>query len=541
MKQGKRVVLVTGSVNFFENEIKPWLEQEKIYYKWYKQANGNDQDLLNINVSWSQHQNQKRKRKLDTAVEEQIVPLQLIAYTNRITVGLSYELEDVDDLYIYGMPGSILPRLLFQMKGRIRFLKNDTISVYIFPRKDEQVLTSFDQLQKNFLSRRQILSFLKEEDDQKHSWASAWIKWQKDYEWVARQYCYDELEINLSKNNFLFEMIKLCIHHGLDWIFLSCFHSDPLLDSADTQSVLSIEDVKKEIEQNSFELFSTLKLVTPLHFKEYPQQNQKEKLQIRKSKLYYTFILHDFVSRGEKPTAIREEKLPWSLSLEQNKILWEFYKIYNNKSLRKKVFHNLLIKNFPKPEQWTGLLNQGSIFHIGQEFFPKQVALYKILYHMITSLGWKHVADYESIVSTQDTLTDERKRKFIINKISEYQTLREGYKESKPANLPGLLRKISLCLKNFSGQEIIPYCVECDTNGPCAHIKKGREKIVYKQIKKIDSSGKQIKLYCFTYKIKPSQSDDLLASTKEIFSFIPINQSESEPESERPVDGEQGR
>ena len=61
--QGQRIVIITGSIKFFEEEIQPELIQKEIYYKWYKQGNGNDIDLDDINHSWNETQIIIKKKK----------------------------------------------------------------------------------------------------------------------------------------------------------------------------------------------------------------------------------------------------------------------------------------------------------------------------------------------------------------------------------------------------------------------------------------------------------------------------------------------
>ena len=484
--------------------------------------------------------------------------LQVIAFTNRITVGISYELNDFDHIFIYGTPGSVLPRLLFQMKGRIRNIKNDFISIYILQRKDYSLLISFNQLIKNCFSRRQILSRLKQIESTNNndnnndnnsmqqsfqSWMKEWINWQKEFPWMIRQYSYHELEVNLAKRNFLFEMIKLCLHHGYNWVFLSCYDYDFLFpihpnneisnlkedDEPTTTTTTAVNfNFLKQIQENDFISFANLKLLPRSELrKEDIYQSQKEKLQIRKSKLYFTFVLKDFFTICDEVYTtttttttkhVADSKFSGGLlTLKQNEILWEHYKVYNNNKLRTKIFHNFLLQQFPDPLQWTFLLNSGSTFHIGQEFAPKQVVLYKLLFELCSILGFKKVNDYQTIVETETSFKEETKRTLFIKKINEYQILIEGGKKKIPSNSPGLIRRLNLYLKHFSGQTIIPYCLLCFSNGPCNHIKKTGQ-VQYRQIYLKENSGKTFKLYCFTYKISPSDSDDFLRITQEAFS-----------------------
>lgn len=505
----QRLVVITGSIKFFEMEIEPWLQANQIHYKWYKQNNGNEQDLIDINSSWSK----KRKRDHQT--------MQVVAFTNRITVGLSYEQFDFDSIYIYGSPGSVIPRLLMQMRGRIRSLKESTISMYIFPRSDERVLTCYESIWNNMRARRHLLERFRCEEHEKlgetkWEWSQAWGSWQKEYEWVTKQYCFHELEINLSKSNFLLETLKQFIHNRYSWVCNDCFFwKDSLFPHSGSVAV-------SPSHAENFEFFASLPLVTRKELRILQQKRSNEnKFQTIKSKLYYTFALQEFHIREENEKQICLKPL----TLNQNKLLWSLFKIQNNKQLKKKFFYNWLLHFYPLPSQWATLLNKGSLFHIGQEFCPRQVVRYRLIYEIVTRLGFAHLNDYETVISSRMILGKEEQRSKMIGLLQESEVmfaLNKSQDRELKLNLPGLIKKISNLLLGFSGHKIVPYCVTCPqkqqqrgTFGPCLHIK--RKQVQYQQYKTRDDQGNKVKLYCFTYKMIASEVDPLITEIKKEF------------------------
>ena len=227
-----------------------------------------------------------------------------------------------------------------------------------------------------------------------------------------------------------------------------------------------------------------------------------------KSYLYFTYL---------HPSALKQESdtIALQCTYQDQKSLWALYKIHKSKKTKSLFIHNWFVHLHPNP--FSSLLSaetkeETNLFSISSW------SQYRFLFSMITLLGWKHFLDTETIVSTEKVFLQEQKALILHSYLEKYETLTTfDYlpHSSFPTPTPptststlstqpayaGLIRKLSKYLKEFSGQSILPYCIECASLF-CSHT---TSRIQHKVIKK-----NKIRFYCFYYKLYPSGTDELI-------------------------------
>jgi hypothetical protein len=535
----KRIVIVTGSIHFFETEIEPWLQTQHIGYKWYKQDSGNQYDLQDIHQCWHsevtvKQKGSSKKRKCpsepsenhidaeDMAIDDEEkdyqVTLQVVAFTNRITVGLSYELHDFDTIFIYGTPGSIPPRLLMQMRGRIRNLSEPNIYMYIYRRGDNRALTSFTAIKSYLQRRRSVLGGIRYEQDP--LWKKDFDHWQTHFDWLVSQYAFHELERSLASSNFLLETLKQLMHHGDSWQFVPPFQCEPLESSSEKEHK---EEMLQPISPYKEFLDSPLVSWGELKRKTQNKLNKQDlDMQICKSRLYYTYCnpLH------ENPGSL-------ILSSQQTAILWEIYKLYQSKPTRRILWQFCMSYWYPTPSLWAEKHNQGDVFQLGQEFFPRQVARYRILNDILSFLGFQNINDFHTVCFTKTCLHTTSQIQSFLKLLQDYDCI--GSKEALSTkipfrNIPGMMQRVSRFLTKFSGQHLSPFCDRCQLfqQGKlpvCPHIKGKRIRYFqgWEQKKEQKTTAKPTKtrkkLYFFTYKLQAGIFGDLRTQIATHFSW----------------------
>ena len=465
--KGQRIVFISGSIDFFERDIESWLQQNKIGYKWYKQNSGNEIDLTDIHFYWNKQtvlpivniENGRKRKWIEDLNENEMEykKLQVIAYTNRITVGLSYELNDFDSMYIYGSPGSVVPRLLLQMRGRIRFLQEKSISMYVFPRQDRLISTDFQTIRNHFIIQK--------------------THHHDEPCWLLDQYCYHELEINLSKRNFLLEIVKQLIHHGYSWVFASCFqeHLPTFGDNLEKRVVLdNIPLISYE-----YDRFCQISISMINEWNTYkPAKNTYERMQQIKAYLIQTFF-PSFLNVN------KEKNLPY----ECNELAWTLYRLF---SLRKQKI--LFLNNWYVHTQKSDLLSTET----GMDTIPR----YEILQELLQQIGFNHLLDFDSLINTK-LICDQQD--LIKKTFEKYERLCYPNRMlPNRFNLVGMIRKLSKYLMEFSGQSILSCCLICKTilshpSNQCLSCQKKNK------IKIIKKKGRRF--YYGIYKLIPSTTD----------------------------------
>lgn len=116
LKSGKKCVFVVASQQkgmLYLASIKEYIPDIK--YKFYHSKNKDDvDDLLNVNEHWAE--------------------LDLLIYTSSITVGVNFDLEHFDELYMYSSCKSSTVRDNFQSSMRCRYIKDKVMYYHLFDR-----------------------------------------------------------------------------------------------------------------------------------------------------------------------------------------------------------------------------------------------------------------------------------------------------------------------------------------------------------------------------------------------------------------------
>ena len=159
---------------------------------------------------------------------------QVVCFTPTITVGVSYDAEDFDALFVYGSCYSCRVRDLLQMSYRVRHLASGEMhfcmwsryfgsDCHLLPIHDAEMLAS---LQQKALS-------IDEFQRQSHL-ADSWFE---ERPWLARVHAANQLEQNLTKLRFEAELARYLDLCGYRWIELPRpgrhHQDDPIEDLAD--------------------------------------------------------------------------------------------------------------------------------------------------------------------------------------------------------------------------------------------------------------------------------------------------------------------
>jgi hypothetical protein len=464
LKARKRIILITGSIPFFDGKKKPgseeidggfkfWLQYRRIPYKWYRQGSGGEDDLKCVAESWSAEGN-----GVDTAP-------QLIAYTNRITVGLSYEGGDFDTMFIYGTPGSIVPRLLMQMKGRIRTLKEPFVYMYIYRRNNLNYLADYKAILERLNWRRTALVELHQSEKLKgecesDDFKATYDEWITSFQWVAAQYVFHQLELNLSMINFYLETFKQCLHHGNSWEFVY-----PPLLTAD----MLVADIADPVVGGlpHLRVDPSVNPLTPMErFLSYPISSRKTlngvkttDEQISKSFLYHTLCR----------TPRSSDSVP-TLTKEQNQILWKVTCLFHDKTDKKLFLNSHLIARLPDPKLWKKLFGFGQSYQVGQELHLVSHVRYEKLHSLLCGLlGFPSFfpGEGEHVCETKTSLASEEALVRLNQELIRYQKLATMtvVKETKTSGITLSLAKLSNLLKGFSGHKLRVFCPACKAEG----------------------------------------------------------------------------
>ena len=179
LKKGKKCVFVVASQARGKEYITDILEQlPNINYKFYHSQNNDDvEDLLNVSESW--------------------YGLDLLMYTSSITVGVNFDLEYFDELYMYSSCKSSVVRDNFQSSMRVRHIKDKVMYYQVFGKVfgvDKDVVDDIDtveQIIKNKVTLEDELDKQLDEDEERLSWS-------KMPKWLFDIHVHNVYESNIS-------------------------------------------------------------------------------------------------------------------------------------------------------------------------------------------------------------------------------------------------------------------------------------------------------------------------------------------------------
>jgi hypothetical protein len=185
--EGKKCIFITASkARGFEflNKIKDLIKSNDLKYKFYHSGNKDIQDdLLNVNQEW--------------------IKLQLLMYTSSITVGVNFDIQHFDRLYIYSSCRSSCVRDIFQASMRSRYLNDKILYYQIF----EDNFATSDDITSNI---DEIRSIIKYKCKRELSFENQMIpsdenmeltNWKLMPHWLLNLHIYNLYEQNISKLN----------------------------------------------------------------------------------------------------------------------------------------------------------------------------------------------------------------------------------------------------------------------------------------------------------------------------------------------------
>jgi hypothetical protein len=186
LKLNKKIFFVSASkekVDYLEKLILKHLPEKK--YKIYHSSS--KEKITNVNEDWKN--------------------VDLVIVSPSVTVGVNYELEDFDLLYLYGSPNSCCVRDIFQSSMRVRHIKENVMKFSVCKafqsnRKDENVF-SLKNIAKKLLEDKKIQkdfhqsNIQEQTDDISGSLTQNWIDM---CDWMMWNKIYTIQEKNQSKS-----------------------------------------------------------------------------------------------------------------------------------------------------------------------------------------------------------------------------------------------------------------------------------------------------------------------------------------------------
>jgi hypothetical protein len=140
LRNGKKCIFVTASKQRgeeFLNRMRPKLPHIK--YKFYNSNNYDDRgDLLDVNTHWNE--------------------LDLLMYTSSITVGVNFDIEHFDLLYVYSSCKSSCVRDIFQSTMRVRHIKDKTMYFQLFDSPfglDTDIVDNWEDIKNTIIAKVQ--------------------------------------------------------------------------------------------------------------------------------------------------------------------------------------------------------------------------------------------------------------------------------------------------------------------------------------------------------------------------------------------------
>jgi len=179
LKKGKKCVFVVASQLKGKDYINDILRYvPNIKYKFYHSQNNHDvDDLLNVNEAW--------------------YGLDLLMYTSTITVGVNFDLEYFDELYMYSSCKSSTVRDNFQSSMRVRYIKDKVMYYQVYTDLfglGENVVDDIDtveQIIKNKVS-------LEDELDKQLADYKERLQWEEMPKWLFDIHVHNVYESNIS-------------------------------------------------------------------------------------------------------------------------------------------------------------------------------------------------------------------------------------------------------------------------------------------------------------------------------------------------------
>ena len=122
---GKKITIVFGDATELQ-DMELLLNQYNITNQMYWRDNSINAALSKLKERWNSQGIQK-----EPTINDLLVTTSVTGYTSVITVGLSFNLEYFDMMFVYGNCNTVCVREIKQMMGRIRNLKDNTIHVFL--------------------------------------------------------------------------------------------------------------------------------------------------------------------------------------------------------------------------------------------------------------------------------------------------------------------------------------------------------------------------------------------------------------------------
>lgn len=189
---GKNVAIASGSKSTIQ-EVQTALEshEPKIAIKLYD-ADCDDKDirdLRSIDAEWARYQ--------------------LVMFSPKITVGSDFSRAHFDVMYAVGCADSVSPRVLLQMTGRVRHLREEKIVLWLkTPTASKNEFCTLDEIKQHFTEYTKLLNHTR------LSLCKGLMVRTFEESWESLAECYNVLEDNRKKCCFLQELEHFCRTKG---------------------------------------------------------------------------------------------------------------------------------------------------------------------------------------------------------------------------------------------------------------------------------------------------------------------------------------
>jgi hypothetical protein len=505
IQEGKKIFLVTGSVQFVKKHLLPFLETEHVGHVFYhsncdcKVAN----ELNDVNAAFG-------------APNRQVVIISPI-----MTVGASFDLKDVFDcVFAYATPRSVAIRIIIQMLGRVRFPIENIVHLYIdkvpweLPPAVQRRYLSLEEIKQDLLRKREMLYAHETDPVQKKRLDD----WATDFKFLCHVQAYNILETNLNKHDMYRETIKECFRHRFS------FQDEPrqrrllvkkkgnprpdrsgvVVEELEFGYVENYEDVAHPHHQE-FQQFCAIPVLPS--WAEFQALNEKKEIQtdvhkesiLPKCRLWFKtgFTFNELMD------PLLKQKIVFSFWLEAHKnggirgISAFVHKAYRNE----RSLQNIHIRTL-------GLLyNHGAMVQPAQEFIPHETIHVKLAKRICEQMGLQSITDFDTIIDGA-TFFDEKKLDSLIKALNAFEVQLtadrmtdrtckyRGRPENKFKKDPATT--ITRAMKLLRQHSLNKLCILCRT---CQETQCGHKPTQKRQTKK-KFGGKEVNVY--HYQLVPS-------------------------------------
>ncbi len=398
LRSGKKCIFVTASKQRGDEFlIKLQRTTDKIKYKFYNSSSPNlQEDLSNVNESWKE--------------------LDLLMYTSSITVGVNFDIEHFDLLYMYSSCKSSCVRDMFQASMRCRHIKDNIMYYCLFDRAfglDLMLPKDHEEIKDDIIRKSQREGTF---ETQLSEINTSLTKWKRMPKWLFDVHSYNIYEKNISIRHH-----RMLFYHYLN----RCNYIN--------NKTLKVEEIPAEL--------------APVNFCPYN---------------YITYNVHDIIILEEKVNNNRqiltdEERNKWQKyqfdkQVEDHKDKALMYDHFFNPSLFKRSnYFNLL---YEKRYALDKLSEKDKKDRIFSEMSSERALKLKSIREILGILGVKSTTDIQvfndyDIVEKYDQVIGKREEWFKIFGLRDQQS-----KLTSLTKFKQIYNTINVILNEWVGNEV---------------------------------------------------------------------------------------